>query len=51
MDIGMQMLFNARERTAEDWDELLMKADKRFKMVNINRAEGSSLGLIEVVWE
>ena len=47
---GMQMMMvcNSRERTAEDFEGLLHKADPRLKLVNIHRTLGSAMAIIEV---
>ncbi|GAB1191677.1 hypothetical protein APSETT444_000859 [Aspergillus pseudonomiae] len=50
MDMGMMTLFNAQERDADEWRDLLERADPRFTFAGIHQAEGSQLALIEAVW-
>ena len=49
VDMMMLAMFNALERTAEDWSELVRKADVGLKIVAIKQPEGSALSLLEVV--
>ena len=51
MDIGMQQLLNARERTESDWATLLQDADESFKWQSVKRPEGSALAIIEILWQ
>lgn len=47
----MASVFNARERTADEWRALLADADPRFRMKGVVQPEGSALAIIEVVWD
>lgn len=46
----MTTLFNARERTAEEWKDLFAKADPRFVLKQIIEPKGSALAILEAVW-
>ncbi|ETS84291.1 hypothetical protein PFICI_02316 [Pestalotiopsis fici W106-1] len=50
-DLIMKMIFNAQDRSKEDWYGLFAKADARFKVVSINTPPRSALAVIEVIWE
>lgn len=50
-DLSMASVFNSRERTADEWEKLLVSADPRFVMRKVIRPKGSALQIIEVVWE
>ena len=47
----MAACFNGAERTRAQWTRLLHAADERLVIENINRPEGSTMSIIEVVWE
>lgn len=47
----MASLFNGRERTVNEWKELLASADPRFVMKGVTVPKGSALAVIEVVWD
>ncbi|KAK6613295.1 hypothetical protein ACHAPC_006483 [Botrytis cinerea] len=51
MDMIMFSLFNSRERDADDWATLFQAADPRFGKPKVCIPEGSTLGIIEAVWE
>ncbi|KAJ5280911.1 Sterigmatocystin 8-O-methyltransferase [Penicillium angulare] len=51
MDINMLVLLNARERDEAMWRTLLRDADPRFKWVGVEKPAGSTLAVIEAVWE
>jgi hypothetical protein len=51
MDCTMLSMSNSAEREAEDWKRLFASADKSFKWKGITEPKGSSLALIEAVWE
>ena len=44
-------MLNARERYADEWQNLLLQADARFKLLGIKTIPGSHLALIEVDWQ
>ena len=46
----MLALLNAQERSAEEWESLLQKADSRFKLSRIIQPLLANQGIIEVVW-
>ena len=47
----MLTLCNARERDRADWEMLFKQADNRFRFVDAVVPEGSSLAIIEAVWQ
>ncbi|KJZ69765.1 hypothetical protein HIM_10848 [Hirsutella minnesotensis 3608] len=49
-DIHMGMLFNARERTVEEWKDLLQKAHPGFVLKRHIEPKNSALGILEVTW-
>lgn len=51
MDMLMLTLCNARERDRDDWEMLFREADVRFGIVGASVPEGSSLAIIEAVWQ
>ncbi|KAK4085123.1 uncharacterized protein Triagg1_113 [Trichoderma aggressivum f. europaeum] len=50
-DMEMLVLFNAKERTAEDWTAVFKMADDRFRVNAIKMIPGASVGLIDVVFD
>lgn len=50
MDMIMMSLFNARERSKEDFEQLFAEADARFQQIKVWKPEGSQLGLAEATW-
>ncbi|KAL6818170.1 O-methyltransferase domain-containing protein [Trichoderma sp. SZMC 28013] len=50
-DMQMLVLFNAKERTAEDWTTVFKMADDRFRVNAIKMVPGASVGLIDVVFD
>ncbi|KAI1843519.1 hypothetical protein JX266_010345 [Neoarthrinium moseri] len=50
-DLIMKMVFNAMDRSKEDWYALFAKTDERFKVVSITTPPGSGMSIIEVVWQ
>ena len=46
----MLALFNARERSLQDWKELLKATDEGLELVGVIQPKGSALGLLEVQW-
>ncbi|KAL6694171.1 O-methyltransferase domain-containing protein [Trichoderma pleuroticola] len=50
-DMEMLVLFNAKERTAEDWTAVVKMADDRFRVNAIKMIPGASVGLIDVVFD
>ena len=51
MDMLMLTLCNARERDRDDWEMLFRESDSRFRFIGAYVPEGSSLGIIEAIWE
>ncbi|KAL8658824.1 MAG: hypothetical protein Q9226_000757 [Calogaya cf. arnoldii] len=51
MDMVMLTLCNGRERDADDWKELFAATDSRLRFVTAFVPDGSSLGIIEAIWE
>jgi hypothetical protein len=50
MDLAMISLFNSYERDTDDWHDLFIQADPRFRLVSIHEVKDSYRCLIEVVW-
>lgn len=50
MDVLMQTVCNSRERDVDDWKNLFLQADKRFKWKGAWRSSGR-LWFLDVVWE
>ena len=50
MDINMLVYFGSHERTVEEWRELLIAADPRFKLVNISKAPEKPNTILEIAW-
>lgn len=46
----MWALFNAHERTAKQWEELISSADSRLVLNKIIEPRGSALAILEIVW-
>ncbi|KAI8632435.1 S-adenosyl-L-methionine-dependent methyltransferase [Xylariaceae sp. FL1651] len=49
-DLAMLALFTSKERSNEQWRELITNTDSRFETNSFVRIPNSPLGLIEVVW-
>lgn len=47
----MMALFNSKERTREQWVELIGKADSRFSVKRVTMMPTGPLALIEVIWQ
>jgi hypothetical protein len=50
LDLQMLVTLNAKERTIQEWERLLMQADERFKLANVATFLGTAWGLLEVVF-
>jgi hypothetical protein len=50
MDLQMFVLFNAKQRTVEDWKKVLREADCRFELEKVYRLHGSPFGILEIVF-
>lgn len=50
MDINMLVFFGSRERTYEDWRELLSTADSRFELLGIESAPNQHNSVLRVMW-
>ncbi|KAK7698214.1 hypothetical protein SLS64_012784 [Diaporthe eres] len=50
-DLAMMALFNSKERTREQWTDLIRRADQRFVIESVTRIPPGPLALIVVVWE
>lgn len=50
MDLQMLVLFNAKQRTVEDWGKLVADADSRLELANVYRLPGSAFGLLEIAF-
>lgn len=51
MDINMLVFFGSRERTFEDWRELLATADARFALLGIDSASNQHNSILRVAWK
>ncbi|KAI1141459.1 S-adenosyl-L-methionine-dependent methyltransferase [Hypoxylon sp. FL0543] len=49
MDLNMGSFFNARERTLQEWKDLLTQADPRFVLQRVIKPK-SNLAIMEIVW-
>jgi hypothetical protein len=47
-DIQMLVMLNASERTAEDWERVAKKADKRLRMASVHQVPGAMSSLLEL---
>ena len=47
----MLQLQNAKERDADDWIQLFLDTDPRFKVLVIKQPQFSKLGIIEAIWD
>lgn len=50
MDLQMLVLFNAKQRTVEDWEKLVKQADSRLELDNIYRLPRSAFGVLQLVF-
>ena len=50
LDMIMLACYNARERTAAQFQKFLTAADPRFVLTGVHRPAGSTMSLIEVTW-
>ncbi|MCJ1473386.1 hypothetical protein MMC13_002037 [Lambiella insularis] len=51
LDLIMLAMFNAAERTKDDWRKLFAQADTRFVFGDVYTTQGSELSLIEFIWK
>ncbi|RAQ98860.1 putative O-methyltransferase [Stemphylium lycopersici] len=51
VDSTMLEIGNARERDLAEWKGLFEEADTKFKFLELHQPPGSSLAIVEVVWE
>jgi hypothetical protein len=54
MDVNMITMFNAIERTEEEWKEIFALADPRFEFVGVlnpKEREGNLFAIVETVWK
>jgi len=49
-DLQMLVGFNAKQRSIDDWKELLKMADERFELANTFFLPGSASGILEIVF-
>ncbi|KAI1108308.1 O-methyltransferase-domain-containing protein [Nemania sp. NC0429] len=49
-DLSMMTLFNARDRTIEDWRDLFSEADGRFVLKSVIQPTGSALAILDLRW-
>lgn len=50
-DMEMMVQFNALEREARDWEDLIKEADPRMRIQNIRKPDGSANSIIEIEFE
>ncbi|KAK1759952.1 S-adenosyl-L-methionine-dependent methyltransferase [Echria macrotheca] len=50
-DIAMMSMFNSKERTMDEWKELVTKADARFRLKSVVQLPASPMGVLEFTWE
>ncbi|KAF4449245.1 S-adenosyl-L-methionine-dependent methyltransferase [Fusarium albosuccineum] len=50
-DLNMGALFNARERSAKEWETLLKEASPKFVLGDIIFPKGSALAIFDVWWD
>lgn len=50
-DLNMAAVFNARERTVDEWRELFSGTDSRFVLNQVIEPKGSALGILEFLWD
>ena len=48
-DMEMMVQFNALEREARDWEDLITKADPRMRITSIHKPSRSANSIIEIV--
>jgi hypothetical protein len=49
-DFIMATVFNGKDRTAEEFEQLLKLADARFKVINVYKSKKCNLGMMEVLF-
>ena len=49
-DLVMLAQFNARERTARAFQDLFQECDPRFDVKRAEKPKGSSIAIVEAVW-
>ncbi|KAI0505651.1 O-methyltransferase-domain-containing protein [Xylaria bambusicola] len=49
-DLSMTALFNARDRTVDDWRALFSEADSRFLLKSVIQPMGSALAMMDLRW-
>ncbi|GJC87420.1 O-methyltransferase aurJ [Colletotrichum liriopes] len=47
-DLTMRQVFNAQERSVEDWEALLQATDPRLKLQGMRQPEGSNMSLLTI---
>lgn len=50
-DLAMLALFNSKERTSEQWADLVKRADQRFVIESVTHMPPGPLALIVLVWK
>ncbi|KAL2850242.1 O-methyltransferase-domain-containing protein [Aspergillus pseudoustus] len=48
LNLQMMLMVNGKERSRQEWDELLIKADARLKIVGVTQPKNSVASIIEV---
>lgn len=51
MDLQMHILCNSKERTVEDWVNVIKRADPRFELKGIHVCQGALFGLLDFVFQ
>ncbi|KAI0139844.1 S-adenosyl-L-methionine-dependent methyltransferase [Xylariaceae sp. FL1272] len=50
-DLSLAACFNSRDRTVQDWKDLLAAADPGFVFQKVIHPAGSALGILDFLWE
>lgn len=47
-DLTMRQVFNSKERTLDDWRQLIATTDKKLSIMNVEQPQGSHMSLLSV---
>ncbi|KAK5988368.1 O-methyltransferase aurJ [Cladobotryum mycophilum] len=47
-DLTMRQVFNAKERSTDDWEEILRSTDSRLRLESVRQPEGSHMSLMSI---
>lgn len=51
MDVTMLEIGNAKERDLAEWKSVFQQADPKFVLGELRQPSGSSLSILEFIWE